>query len=165
MQIYEYDTSIQNVVFGVAGAGCFLTLCVLLLVVKHFDSALIRASSRSFMLLTLIFILIMLTGAVLYAIVPALSESYICHLRPWFTCISIMGVLAILTAKANRIRNIFVSNELTLKEVNNQHWHMFITYDCSSSFDRAELTNEMIFEHDHMYIYMCCIVVLFVFSP
>jgi hypothetical protein len=85
--------SVQLAVYIVAGCGCGLVLICLIAVIVHWNSALIRASSRSFMCFTLFFITVMLTGSVLYAIVPS-NETYICHLRPWFTCISIMGVLA-----------------------------------------------------------------------
>jgi hypothetical protein len=92
--MFEHLTAVQNAVYIVAGVGNLLMLGCLVAVLLNWNTALIRASSRVFMLLTLVLISLMLCGSVLYAYVPALSESYICHLRPWFTCISIMGVLA-----------------------------------------------------------------------
>jgi hypothetical protein len=119
--MFVHDETIQNVVYIVAGIGNMLMLFCLVAVLLNWNTALIRASSRVFMVLTLVFIAIMLCGSVLYSYVPALTESYICHLRPWLTCNSIMGVLAILTAKTNRIRNIFASSELTIKQVSNSN--------------------------------------------
>jgi hypothetical protein len=121
------------VVYIVAGIGNLLMLCCLVAVLVNWNTALIRAGSRVFMVLTLVFIAIMLCGSVLYSYVPALTETYICHLRPWLTCSSIMGVLAILTAKTNRIRNIFATNELTIKQVCNSnnssnHIDLYICY-------------------------------------
>jgi hypothetical protein len=92
--MFEHMSAVQTAVYAVAGAGNGLMLVVLIVVLINWNTALIRASSRVFMVLTLFFICLMLSGSVLYAYVPALSESYICHLRPWFTCISIMGVLS-----------------------------------------------------------------------
>jgi hypothetical protein len=165
--MFIHDQTIQNVVYIVAGIGNLLMLGCLVAVLLNWNSALIRASSRVFMVLMLVLISIMLSGSVLYAWVPASDQSYICHLRPWFTCISIMGVLAgnqnndsidiynillllvyncdistvfiiifydinilcyftvtcilVLTAKTNRIRNIFASKELSIKQVTNKN--------------------------------------------
>jgi hypothetical protein len=92
--MFVHDEIIQNVVYIVAGIGNLFMLGCLVAVLINWNTALIRASSRVFMVLTLVLISIMLCGSVLYAWVPSLDESYICHFRPWFTCISIMGVLA-----------------------------------------------------------------------
>jgi hypothetical protein len=129
--MFIHNETIQNIVYIISGLGNILMLACLVAVLLYWNSALIRASSRVFMVLILVFIAIMLCGSVLYAYIPALSESYICHLRPWFTCTSIMGVLAILTAKTNRIRNIFGSSELTIKQVK----HKMINNNNYSFFD------------------------------
>jgi hypothetical protein len=109
--MFEHLTAVQNAVYIVAGTGNLLMLGCLVAVLLNWNTALIRASSRVFMVLTLVLISVMLCGSVLYAYVPALSESYICHLRPWFTCISIMGVLAgnINSTTVIAMYNLFVS--------------------------------------------------------
>jgi hypothetical protein len=92
--MFEHMTAVQVAVYAVAGAGNLLLLIILIIVLMNWNSALIRASSRIFQLLTLFFISMMLSSSVLYAYVPSIDQSYICDLRPWFTCISIMGVLS-----------------------------------------------------------------------
>ncbi len=85
--------------------------------ISYRSSNLIRASSWVFLVLTLFFLSCLQAGAILYAIVPQSSESSVCILRPWFSALSLMGILGVLVAKTNRVDQIFNSSKLQVKVV------------------------------------------------
>ena len=45
-------------------------------------------------------------GAIFYALQPSQQAAYVCHVRPWLTGVSVVGILAALITKTNHLREV-----------------------------------------------------------
>lgn len=116
--IFSLDQNVQIVVFVISGITAAFVGMTLVVVVSKKNSLVIKSASAPFCILMLLFLLIMSLGSVFYAIYPSDLPST-CHIRPWLTTTSLVGVLASLLVKADRIRKIFTSTELVVQAISN----------------------------------------------
>jgi len=116
---WQPSDSIRQVVFATSGVAMAGVLASVALVAVHWKSALIRAASRSFLLLVLGFLGCWPLGALLYAALPTETTTgrFVCEARVWLTAVPLAGVLAVLLAKTNRLKSIFNSDKLVTKKV------------------------------------------------
>jgi hypothetical protein len=95
LEIFKVSEGIRAAVYA-TGAFSFVFVCMNIVVVLVFwDSSVIRAASRPFVLLLLVFLAMMSVGSVLYAAVPDVSSvgHAICSGRAWTSAWPLTGVL------------------------------------------------------------------------
>lgn len=116
---YEISTAVRAAVWAVAAVAFAAVAACVLLVLRHWDSAVIRAASRSFLLLLLGFLALMPLAALLFAESPEETDTgrLLCESRVWLCGLSLTGVLAVLLAKNNRVKSIFGSEKLQVRKV------------------------------------------------
>lgn len=117
-KLFEFSSGIQILVYVLSGAT-FATLTALLVLIysKRF-SLVVKSSSAPFCLTMIGFLQILSIASIFYAISPENSR-WVCHIRPWLTCFSLVGVLSALVVKADRIRKIFTSTDLIVQAISN----------------------------------------------
>lgn len=119
---YPYSKGIATAIFALAALSAAAALFSLTVVVIHRSSAIIKSSSFLFCSMILFFILMLSLSSVFYAIPPSFSNSsWLCDIRPWFSATCIVGVLAPLLAKTQRISKIFNSTQLRTQIITNSN--------------------------------------------
>jgi hypothetical protein len=103
---YSLSSPLQAVVYAFSGIIAALVLFVASVVVYNRDTVIIRASAFPFCMATLLFVLGIDVAGIFYAMSPSNGDG-VCHARAWVTGLSVVGVLASVLTKANRIRRIF----------------------------------------------------------
>lgn len=117
-KVFEFDNSIQSLVFAISALTFVVLTLVFILVYKKRNTLVIKSSSAPFCLSMIGFLMILALSSVFYAISPKNNE-WLCHIRPWVTCLSLVGVLSALLVKADRIRKIFTSTDLVVQAISN----------------------------------------------
>jgi len=115
---FEVSTGIQSAAYAIIGLMSMLIIGVTYLVVKKRTSLIIRSASFPFCFMMLLCMILLSAGSIFYVITPQQTKA-ICHLRPWFTALPLMGILSALLVKADRIRKIFNTKELVVQAISN----------------------------------------------
>jgi Leucine-rich repeat (LRR) protein len=124
---YHIDEGIRGAVYATTGLSLLWILLLAALMVLAWESAVVRAASRSFLLLMLVLLAALSCGALLHAAIPSYDTvgsgtswtqaELICHSRAWLCALPLTAILAVLLAKTNRVSSIFGSNKLVLRRV------------------------------------------------
>lgn len=117
-QLFVTSIGIQTVVYILSALVSSLLLLTILIVVKKRNTLVIKSSSFPFCLSILFFLLLMSFSSIFYGFYPQ-DHFWVCDARPWFTSISLVGVLSSLLVKADRIRKIFTSTDLVVQAISN----------------------------------------------
>jgi hypothetical protein len=118
---FHVDPGVRAAVLAVASvAGCLQIVLIVIIRINK-TNAVYRAGSIPHLYLTLIFLLAMSLGAMLYAAIPAEeanrdTASAVCVGRAWLTCFPLAGVVAVMVGKAFRIGSIFGDSKLVNKK-------------------------------------------------
>jgi hypothetical protein len=109
--IFKLASGVQIVLFVVAGICSALLVSILILIIVFRNYVIFRAASIPFCTCIVAFGIMMTTTSVFYGL-SAEEGDWLCHIRPWTSCISIIGLLACLYIKSNRINRIFNNKRL-----------------------------------------------------
>ncbi len=107
LPVFTVSSGLRTGIYVASGFVSLLTILVTLLMIRHYNSLLVRASSRPFTFFLLSMVCFMSATASLYAIIPDYNDNQICYARVWCSCISLMAILAVLVAKSFRVSLIF----------------------------------------------------------
>lgn len=116
-KLFQYSNPIQIVVFSFSAVSFLIVSVVTYIIYVKRTSLIVKSASAPFCFLILLFLMNMAIGSIWFAFSP--ENKAMCHLRPWFTTISLIGVLSALLVKADRIRKIFNSTELVVQAITN----------------------------------------------
>ncbi|SPQ94505.1 unnamed protein product (mitochondrion) [Plasmodiophora brassicae] len=111
------NATIVAIAWAVALLGAVGALMLLVMVYRHRDDAIIKASSYAFNLYTLVSLCACFLSCIPY-LVPA--STTVCALRWWLPTLSIVALLSVIAAKAYRIWKVFFSASIHVVRLPNQ---------------------------------------------
>jgi hypothetical protein len=128
--VFVVSGAIQAAVYAISGCVYVAILAIGALMTAHRNTALVRASSYPFCMCILAFLALVNTAGIFFALTPNEGSS-ICHLRAWLTGMALIGLLAAMLAKADRIRRIFAMKKLADRvAASNFHLALVVTALC-----------------------------------